>query len=255
MKNHRKHKKSVKWSRHLWSRGHTGSLQAETWHFCRRHQTLTNHPRKKQKHFLFLHFKHPGTLFSFVFFHYLWSRFRTPVETGAMSDWSPLLPTPLPTIFPPSVWRQCGSVQSFSLCSGCRLSPLSNTNQTQNWTPAAICNNQVGWNETLMRRFGVFMLIKTPAHLHLLYFMKETIEMPASHSIKLFLGFIFPGGPPVETPKCPPKIAMRRFTESRIPQDESHKSSRSRANEFWICRRDQEGFRHELWIWQKFRVL
>lgn len=148
-----------------------------------------------------------------------------------------------------------GSVQSFSLCSGCRLSPLSNTNQTQNWTPAAICNNQVGWNETLMRRFGVFMLIKTPAHLHLLYLMKETIEMPASHSIKLFLGFIFPWGPPVETPKCPPKIAMRRFTESRIPQDESHKSSRSRANEFWICRRDQEGFRHELWIWQKFRVL
>lgn len=36
------------------------------------------------------------------------------------------------------------------------------------------------------------MLIKTPAHLHLLYLMKETIEMPASHSIKLFKGFYFP---------------------------------------------------------------
>lgn len=76
------------------------------------------------------------------------------------------------------------------------------------------------------------MVINTPAHPHLLYLMKETIEMPESHLIKLFLGFIFPRGPPVETPKSPPKIAMRTFTESKIPQDESHKSSRSRANEF-----------------------
>lgn len=44
--------------------------------------------------------------------------------------------------------------------------------------------------------------IKTPAHPHLLYLMKETIEMPASHSIKLFLGFFpSPGGLPVETPQ------------------------------------------------------
>lgn len=95
----------------------------------------------------------------------------------------------------------------------------------------------------------------TPARPHLLHLMKETIEMPARYSIKWLPGFIFPGGLLLETPKYPPKIAIRTFTESRIPQDESHKSSRSRANEFWICRRDQEGFRHELWIWQKFRVL
>lgn len=61
------------------------------------------------------------------------------------------------------------------------------------------------------------MLINTPAHPHLLYLMKETIEMPESHSIKLFLGFIFPGGPPVETPKSPPKNRNENIYREQNP--------------------------------------
>lgn len=105
------------------------SASGNLWQFCRRHQTLTNHPRKKQKHFLFLH------IFSFFFFHYLWSRFRTPVETGAMSDWSPPLPSPLSSISPPAVWRRCYLLwQTAAVCRASPSAPAADSALSQTQT-------------------------------------------------------------------------------------------------------------------------
>lgn len=79
-------------------------------------------PQKKNKNIsCFCTLSIRGSCFLFFFFHHLWSRFRTPVETGAMSAWRPPLPSPRPTIFPPSVWRQC--YLFWQMAAVCRASP------------------------------------------------------------------------------------------------------------------------------------
>lgn len=118
-----------------WS--HRISASGNLWQFCRRHQTLTNHPRKKQKHFLFLHFKHPRTLFFGVFFSLIVIPIPHSGRNRRDECLKPTSPLPTPHYFPSlcmtavlSPLTDGGCVQSFSLRSGCRLSPLSNTNQT-----------------------------------------------------------------------------------------------------------------------------
>lgn len=161
--NHRKHDQSVDGS-HLVVTLDFLCKNGNHWLFCRRRQTLTNHPgtnQKTKKHLLLLHFKLPQSFFCCFF---AWSS----VKSGAMSDWSPPLPLP-----------QCdgGAISSDRrrLCAELLPSLWLQTQPSVKHKPDRKLNacrrlwqsSRREWKK-LVRRFAVFMLIKNLRPLQLI---------------------------------------------------------------------------------------